>query len=623
MVDQLAKPDVTVTQEFGPQSPTLIRPTLEACLVGPCFQLETQKLAGSYFGTSATFDYPGKKQAAVISVPDTKVFLQQGTDLYDVTDELPGGSIDATDIDFPTSFVPTKDIRTQSQVSTEAGSTFTDEAADFVKLGVKPGDILKFVTVSGDLLKLDSVASAQGGSFTVLNIISATELEVTPVLISESKVEYSIHRNGLSSGDVLVTYKARRTDGVDVFFEHQTVEDAEADLGPAIPENPLAYAVSIALLHTRSVVASTMVGGDAPTDYEAALEFLQSKDVYGLVPLTQDPAVHQAFQQHVNLLSQPAKKSERIALVSAEQAAKAVFQATSATGASGAASNLFNDVNAKFITNGVPVGAILVFATPQGFGGTPVASVAVKAVISETQVQLAQNADGTVAGISYTVESRPYSKFQKALNLQNLGKAYNDRRVTEVQPDIAVVSLGATNEDVPGYFLAAAVAGLISGSSPSQGFTNFPFAGFVALKDSNLTYSEEQLDIIAAGGIFMFIQETPGAPVSPRHQLTTAVGSVQSRELSIVKTVDFVAKVIRSRIRHLIGINNISDNFLNNILRPQTNGIIEDLVSDRIIGRNTKITRLEQSASQPDSVEVDITLEILYPVNYINYTLVI
>jgi hypothetical protein len=62
---------------------------------------------------------------------------------------------------------------------------------------------------------------------------------------------------------------------------------------------------------------------------------------------------------------------------------------------------------------------------------------------------------------------------------------------------------------------------------------------------------------------------------------------------------------------------------MDNVLKPATNGIIEDLVSDRIIGRNTKITRLEQSATQPDTVEVDITLEILFPVNYINYTLII
>jgi len=623
MVDTLQKPDVTVTQEFGPQSPSLIRPLLEACLVGPCFQIETKKLAGSYFGALVTFQYPGKKTGAVVSVADVEVFLQQGTDEFDVTDQLPGGSILVSGVTFPATFAPTKTVRTQTQVSTVAGSTFEDESADFVAAGIRPGDVLSFITNALDLIELDSVVSTQAGSFIVLNVLSATELEVTPVLIDENKVEYKIERTGTQTGDVLITYKARRIDGVDVFFEHQTLEDAVAELGPAVPENPLAYAVSIALQHTDSVVSSTMVGGDTANDYSDALEFLESKDVYGMVPLTQDPAVHQAFQQHVRQLSEPIRKRERIALISAEQAAKTIYQEESTTGETGAASDLFNDANAKFITNGVQVGSLLVFDAPQGYDGDPVDSIPIKAIISETQVQTSVNADGTTVGITYTVESRPYTKFQKALNLQNLGKAYNDRRVTQVQPDIAVVSLGSENADVPGHFLAAAIAGLISGSSPSQGFTNFPFAGFVGLKNSNLTYSEEQLSIIAAGGIFMFIQETPGAPVTPRHQLTTAVGAVETRELSIVKTVDFVAKVIRSRIRHLIGINNITDSFLNNVLRPQTNGIIEDLVSDRIIGRNTKITRLEQSAAQPDTVEVDIQLEILYPVNFINYTLFI
>jgi hypothetical protein len=87
--------------------------------------------------------------------------------------------------------------------------------------------------------------------------------------------------------------------------------------------------------------------------------------------------------------------------------------------------------------------------------------------------------------------------------------------------------------------------------------------------------------------------------------------------------VDFTAKYLRNRIRGLIGINNITDNFLNNILRPQVNGIIEDLVEDRIVGRGTRITRLVQDENQPDTVKVDIQMDVLFPANYIDFTLII
>lgn len=623
MVDTLAKPDVIVRQEFGPQSPSLIRPTLQAVIVGPSFQLATKQLAGSYFGDSTDYEYPGIKLGALVDVSKTKVFLQQGSDLYDITAQLPGGSILADKVTVPGAFIPTLAIGSQRQFSSQAGTRFVDLGADFVAAGVKPGDIVNFITADPDLIFVNSVASAQSGDYTVLEVVSPTELSVTPTLISETNIEYKITRKGTSTGDVLISFKARRVDGLDTLFEHQTQDDADTDLGDNVPENTLRFGVGIALLHTAGLVASVMVETDDLDGHTKAAEFLESKDVYGIVPLTQDPAILQMWKLHADQMSQPDQKSERIVIANQAIEDRTVYQASSATGATGASSNVFTDANAKFITNGVPVGAVLAFSTPRSIGGQSVSQAPIKAILSETQVRLIATADNTQSGITYTVQSKDYSKFQKALNLQNLGKGYADRRFVLVMPDIAEVSSGGTQAEVPGYFLAAAVAGLISGSSPAQGFTNFPFAGFVGLKNSNFFFSEFQMDVIAAGGVFLFIQDSQGAPVKPRHQLTTDVTSIEKRELSINKADDYVAKFIRAQVRGLIGINNITDIFMNNILKPQTNGIIENLVGERIIGRNTQILRMEQSASKPDTIEVDIRIEHLYPANTLDYTLII
>lgn len=623
MVDTLPKPDVIVRQEFGPQAPSLLRPTLQAVIVGVCHQIETKKLAGSYFGAAVDFDYPGIKLGAIVSVGDTKVYLQQGTDLFDITDDLTGGSITADLVSLPDTFVPSKPMGAQRQVSTVAGTRFVDLGADFVALGVKAGDILNFITADPDLDFVNSVASAQSGDFTVLEVVSPTELLVTPTLIDETNVEYQLKRNGLSSGDVLITYKARRVDGVGTLFEHQTSDEADTDLGSNVPENPLRYGVGIALLHTKGLVASVMLETDDLDGHTKAAEFLESKDVYAIVPLSQNPAILQMWKLHADQMSEPDQKSERIVIANQAIEDRTLFQGSSTTGATAASSDVFTDASAKFITNGVPVGAVLNFGSPRSIGGQSVTQAPIKAVLSETQVKLIATADNTQSGITYTVQSKDYSKFQKALNLQNLGKGYADHRFVMVMPDIALVSSGDTQAEVPGYFLACAVAGLISGSSPAQGFTNFPFAGFVGLKNSNFFFSEFQMDVIAAGGIFLFIQESLQAPVKPRHQLTTDVTSVEKRELSIQKADDFVAKFIRAQVRGLIGINNISPEFMNNTLKPQTNGIIESLVGDRIVGRNTQMLRMEQSATKPDSIEIDIRIEHLYPANTLDYTLIV
>jgi hypothetical protein len=322
-------------------------------------------------------------------------------------------------------------------------------------------------------------------------------------------------------------------------------------------------------------------------------------------------------------MSAASGKRERIVLVTQEILDKIVYQEEETTGSTSIGSDVFTDANAQFLTNGVPIGAILKFTTPQGFGGQPVTEIVIKAILSETTVEVVATADATVPAITYTVETRPFTKLQQALNVQALSKGFKERRVVNSVPDIAEVLDEDTEIDIPGYFVNCCTSGLISGSNPAQGFTNFPLAGITGLKKSNFYFNETQLGVMAAGGTYIYIQETVQSPIISRHQLTTDVQSIERRELSITKAVDFTAKYLRNRIRGLIGINNITDNFLNNILRPQVNGIIEDLVEDRIVGRGTRITRLVQDENQPDTVKVDIQMDVLFPANYIDFTLII
>ena len=72
----------------------------------------------------------------------------------------------------------------------------------------------------------------------------------------------------------------------------------------------------MALLNTATPVSFTGLSVDWLTDeelaYADALEYLESKDVYALAPMTQNVAVHQIAKTHVELMSTAAKGRERV-----------------------------------------------------------------------------------------------------------------------------------------------------------------------------------------------------------------------------------------------------------------------------------------------------------------------
>jgi hypothetical protein len=85
------------------------------------------------------------------------------------------------------------------------------------------------------------------------------------------------------------------------------------------------------------------------------------------------------------------------------------YQATSSTGSTTAASDVYEDLNAQFITNSVPEGAVLKFATPQSYNSESVSEIAIDEILSETQVKTILPADNTASGVTYEVISSGYT----------------------------------------------------------------------------------------------------------------------------------------------------------------------------------------------------------------------
>jgi len=197
------------------------------------------------------------------------------------------------------------------------------------------------------------------------------------------------------------------------------------------------------------------------------------------------------------------------------------------------------------------------------------------------------------------------------------------RRVRNVFPSSYTDANGLT---VNGYFAAAALAGLRSGSVPHQSLTNTQVIGPVAVPLVTQTYTVTQLNQLAAAGVWILTQDATGGTVYTRQQLTGDSSSLNYREDSVTANVDSVSYSLQSALAPFIGIYNISPSALLTIktavdteLRYLLNNTYTTRAGNQLLGY--EIVSIAQDPTFQDRVNVTVTLTVPYPVNNISVTL--
>ena len=228
----------------------------------------------------------------------------------------------------------------------------------------------------------------------------------------------------------------------------------------------------------------------------------------------------------------------------------------------------------------------------------------------------------TVDSVYYRVESPVITdKMKLAEMYANISAGFGNRRMTHVFAPYVGISEDNEEHQVPGYYMACAYAGATQRHKASQGFTNMSFAGFTSVRMTNDYFTKSQLNKIASGGTAIFVQENEGAPVTCRHQLTTNMDTIETREYSITRIMDYIAKCARVTKRPYIGKYNINVAFLE-MMSKLANSIINRMVTDEIIISGT-VTKVIQDPDQKDKVIECYRLEVPYPCNYIDITLIL
>jgi hypothetical protein len=432
-------------------------------------------------------------------------------------------------------------------------------------------------------------------------------------------------------------------------------------LNPVTADNPLGLAMYFQLINAPGVTCKGMgisdVTAAAPEGTSAAYtevsEYIESEEVYAIAPLTHDETIFAILVTHVDYMSAAAQKGERILLCNPDvpsRAVNTVVDSGTSADTTATSNELVLDSNPEqaLIDNGIdPSGPIdededlfVEITVEQVLRRYNVSAVNGTLVTFRTSFSAEFNTDSyyTETDLTETLVNADWSMQIRGAELVIAGSslpdkdlisetvaaqatAIDNRRVVRVFPDSIVASLSGTSEILDGYYACAAMTGMIANQQPQQGFTNLPMTGFTAVQGSNDTYSTSQLNVMAGGGAYVLVQDVEGGPVTSRHQLTTDLTSIESRELSITKVVDYVAKFMRTGLRNFIGTFNITQPFLDT-LSTVIQGMLAFLEEGGVI-LGGDLNNLVQDTTNPDTVLIDVTLDIPYPCNYIRLTLVV
>lgn len=429
-------------------------------------------------------------------------------------------------------------------------------------------------------------------------------------------------------------------------------------LSPITVDNPLGLGLFFMLLNAPGLECTALGVDEATTaapfgtleGFTRVSNFIESEEIYAVAPLTHDVLVHQMFKTHVEFMSGPSQKGERIVFVNSVEPVRRlddIVASGDSAGSTATSNQIVLDVNPTPGLVSRELNPLLLTYENQVFVQLTVNGQLRNYLVSSVNGTLAtflttfnttQNVDDffTTTPLTETVINADWhiavrgtkllipgstlpDKSEIAQTVAHSSNAYQTRRLYNVFPDTAVAVLKGNDTILPGFYFCPAIAGMVAKFSPQQPFTNLPITGFSKVVGSNDTFSVSQLNVMAGGGTYIIIQEGQGAALTCRHQLSTDLTSIETRELSITKVVDYVAKFLRSALRNFIGTFNITQPFLDT-LSTVIQAMLSFLTENGII-LGGDLNNLIQSKDSPDTVLVDVTLDVPFPCNYIRLTL--
>lgn len=669
MAGRLTQPGVEVYQIADERKPSVFRPVLVPLIFG--VHTNIQKNLELVFHADGTTNSDAviptglpEVTQQIMNSGDIRIYLETARGLapltvtthYTLSLDSSLGVDNLVTIKDPLSLTKTLVDDVQSDVITlqASGGTnyvvISDSDIDYSLAGVQPGDK---VTIDWTTSVKNSSASFTGQSLVVTEVLDSSHVKAVwsnnnSLWVDERGVSYTIKTDTMSdqSGQVFISYdNARVISGVNNIIEIGSTEDAREHFGALEPANALGYHVLMALNSTDKTFYAMRVATDDVAGYESALEAAKAdEDIYIVVPTTDSSTIHGLCQSHVDYMSQPENKGERVTFVSQTipEYDKKVDKNDEITWTSTTSATTVLTLSTSwnsYLTNIVPGDIWRPTNTTVLSGGSvvnndsvrlTVISIAGNAVTLAGQMVSTGAVTTTGSAVTGYFTTTNYTRDRKAKYVSAIGEAYDNKRVIHVYPDTVYANVSSISQDAPTYELTsvtaetsspgsvacAILAAWASAAGPATPMSNEIVPGLTDLDGSNDTLTKDHLDTIAGGGNWILIRTRGGSLVTTRHQLTTAVSDVNTREFSVVKAVDFASKTFREYLKPLVGKSVITDTFIAKVVRPVSHAALHALVELGAISSKSSVLSIVQDTTDPTRIIIEVDIVPLYPANY-------
>jgi len=436
----MARPVVLIYQEFATVTVTPTTPDLNCLVSGPAYWIKDYLddkgdiQTGTDYGTKeadnpytppALFtdaitvaDPPGNKTGAVLDASSVKVYLDECRVLI---------AEDSIDSDVSTG----ADVTINKNVVTATGGT----PIDFVATGIQAGDYLIIQDPAGggdDIVKrvlaVDSTTvlrTTTNFAATATDLIFRVEREVDDVLLGTAFVTITLNQIVIGGGITTVLtgeVTARTVMYSKVYIEYKSLRQDLRSLDSASSEteittkigkidsrNPLAGVVAAALKNTTTSIQFFGVKSDNASGHDDCIEVIAGrKDIYAIVPLTEDKSILATYKADVEGLASVSTTETtgipqkfRVVIGAQKLPTTKVISGAYTAGSHGAVSGsiagttiaaaddaiVFYDAAATFVTDGVRAGDKLVLVSDTAVDDRK-GSYTVAEVYDETRIRV-------------------------------------------------------------------------------------------------------------------------------------------------------------------------------------------------------------------------------------------
>lgn len=494
-----------------------------------------------------------------------------------------------------------------------------------------------------------SVASEFGASFTFLEILAEDDQDDTQSTLAFSWVEedsevYVTAHNApdlrdtslpnirtavpadcvehvITGGNIFATFRALDSSQSTVLRDINASNLSEAGLSN--PLNPIGLAANIAVANAGATSISVLaLEEDSVAGYTKALSILSGDpDAYAIVPLSDDlNNVILPYTTEAERLSQPDKSKFRIVIGASRPCPTRRYLAGSETANAtadlflfGADGYLLVDPEATFVASGVDT------ASKVSIAGT---DYDVSSVLDDSRLLIPSEGNGALGAlignsIEYTVSSDISTDRQAQVDIltSRLGPV-TSKRLVMVYPGTCAAQ-GFL--DLPGYYLSAAIAGMLAVFEPHRPKNNILLAGITSISTSNLGFfSDSQIDELSDSGYFVLVQDTSDSAPYCVHQVTVAyedyAETQELGELSVLNNYDYVSKFLGKALEPFVGSWNVTPQAISTIHATLDAALIRlqsdwtDIIGSPVL--NYTIENVSVSESSRGTINVSVSVRI-------------